>query len=349
MPLPREHNIKQLKKIRKMMKGQDIGDKVMSDQKVKKYPNLMYSDNPLDRKVDTYESFIKKQREDNKTIKEGYNEYSDDALVIWENYLLENEDFINDHYMEPDVIIADILDKYSYKEGIMGMVDEIESLLSNYLDMEVVQESSIGMVAYGGSLFTNNKKQTITSSIGTNLLQIGKYVKVGDIEGYIDYVDEHNVYVSRLQGVGEPEKIPFKKFLKELEKEEEITENSGLPSEFWTVSSVNESEDLPYYDDDNEDIDDEEIENGTEDDPLGVNKQKLTENIYVDTDKMITCNECGQQVVDSYIPKMNHIYTKHFEHPKMDGSVPSKTYLPSDTLPQGGKHDEYLLKKYFGK
>jgi len=53
--LPRESSVKQLKKLRSIVKN-DIGDKVRGTKKVK---NSIRTDNPVDRKIDSYENFIK--------------------------------------------------------------------------------------------------------------------------------------------------------------------------------------------------------------------------------------------------------------------------------------------------
>jgi len=54
--LPRESSIKQLKKLKKSAK-KDIGDK--TNKIGKKSKNSIRTDNPLSRKVDTYEKFVK--------------------------------------------------------------------------------------------------------------------------------------------------------------------------------------------------------------------------------------------------------------------------------------------------
>jgi len=71
--LPRQSTVDQLKRIREEIKksrdikigpvaikngGGDIGDKVTSDLKKHQQNNLFWWDNPIDRKIDSYEDFI---------------------------------------------------------------------------------------------------------------------------------------------------------------------------------------------------------------------------------------------------------------------------------------------------
>lgn len=72
--LPRQSTVDQLKRIRKEIKksqkvklgpksilfGGDIGDKVNADMKKHVMSNSIRIDNPIDRHIDSYESFVKK-------------------------------------------------------------------------------------------------------------------------------------------------------------------------------------------------------------------------------------------------------------------------------------------------
>jgi len=247
MSLPRKHNLEQLKRIRKLTKG-DIGDIVSKESKKKEkdMPNSYWMNNPLDRNVDTYESFIKK---DNKSkINESYN--------------------------------------------------------------------NKGKGPGNNDLYSKQFKQTLRSFNSPSILQTGKQVKVGDIRGYIDYIDDKYIYISTLDG--KEEKITFKKFLKEVEKEGVINENSGFPSEFWM-------------------------------DNKKYNNEHINENIYIDNSKKIKCDDCGELVDDSFQSKVNHIYNKHFNKPEMDGSLPVYNYSYEISWPQGGKELFKLITKYFPK
>jgi len=57
--LPRESSVKQMKKLRKLA-GKDIGDK--TTKKKRKTANFIKANNPLDKKVDTYEKFVKNKK-----------------------------------------------------------------------------------------------------------------------------------------------------------------------------------------------------------------------------------------------------------------------------------------------
>lgn len=349
MPLPTKHNLEQIKRLRDMTRGKDIGDIVEKGEKKKEgdMPNAYWIDNPLDRVVDTYESFIKN---DNK---------------------LKMED------------VKDILKESVYNRGKGPGNDDY---------------------------FMNSFKQILTSQISPSILQIGKYVNVGNIEGYIDSVDNNYVYISSTKGDGVKEKVSFKDFLKKIKLEGKINENSGFPSEYWTTNperygenddpdvetieidpeTEEDGDDEGYQetredddddegyqetqknddDDDEDDEDEEEVEVnpneeeeevqvqpgesediggvgvlfGTEDNPRGV----IKENIYNNDFKGVVCDDCGEVVEDTYRAKVAHIYNKHFNKPEMDGSVPQKTNFPGAlSWPQGGRETLKLVRKYF--
>jgi hypothetical protein len=58
--LPRESTVKQLKKLRKLTKGIDIGDRV-PDLK-KQGANIHFFQNPIDTGIESYEDFEKKNK-----------------------------------------------------------------------------------------------------------------------------------------------------------------------------------------------------------------------------------------------------------------------------------------------
>ena len=389
MSLPRKHNLDQLKRLRSLTKGKDIGDIVKKGEKRKEsnMPNAYWIDNPLDRKIDTYESFIKKDNKlKTKPIMEEYT-FDDQSFIIWQNYLMQNKEFVKNNYMNIDLIVRDIIDKNEYKEGIDDMSDDFYGLVDNYLNTEMVDESvyNRGVGPGNDDFFRNNVKQILTSQKGTNLLQIGKFVKVGKIEGYISSIDNDNVYISSTLGDNKLEKLSFKKFIKELSNDGKINENSGLHSEFWTDNS-NEFNDeygyqpspnqynpdveteeyeedeviqpereeeyeeeviQPEVDDEYYEFDEDEFSFGTEDNPN--DNRFVYENIYKNNFKTVKCSDCGEMVEDTYESKVAHIYNKHFNKPEMDGSVPSRVYSYDNTWPQGGKKTQELVKLYFPK
>lgn len=377
MSLPRKHNLEQLKRLRKITKGHDIGDIVKNGEKKKedKMPNSYWMDNPFDRNIDTYESFVNKNKV--KSIKENLD-FEDESFIIWENYLSQNEDFVNKNQMNIELIVNDIIEQNKYKDGIDLMKDEFYGLVEDHFNMEFVDESVFnrGKGPGNNDYFSNNFKRVLNTQISPSTLQIGKYVKVGKIQGYIDSVDNDYVYISSIKGDNVKEKIPFKKFLKEIEKEGIITENSGLPSEFWMdddVETIDDFEDIEVDDFEDIDVDIKRISTpkhpkritqtpkkpnkypndlpgrrinpkyGTEDNPMGVSN----ENIYNHEFKTVQCDDCGQMVEDTYKAKVAHIYNKHFNKPEMDGVVPSKIDLPYGSWPQGGKKTKELVNKYF--
>jgi len=65
--LPREETVKQLKKLRKMTKGMDIGDRVPNMKK--QGANIHFMHNPVDSGVESYEDFEKH----NKKFQPGWN------------------------------------------------------------------------------------------------------------------------------------------------------------------------------------------------------------------------------------------------------------------------------------
>ena len=58
--LPRETSVRQLKMLRKLTKGTDIGDLTVDDRLNHNTPNLQYIGNPIDTGVDSYEDFTEK-------------------------------------------------------------------------------------------------------------------------------------------------------------------------------------------------------------------------------------------------------------------------------------------------
>ena len=58
--LPRETSVRQLKMLRKLTKGKDIGDLTVGDRLNHNIPNLQYIGNPVDTGIDSYEDFTEK-------------------------------------------------------------------------------------------------------------------------------------------------------------------------------------------------------------------------------------------------------------------------------------------------
>jgi tellurite resistance-related uncharacterized protein len=241
MALPRKQSIEQLKRLRSLTKG-DIGDKTRSSKKMK---NMINVDNPLDRKIDTYESFLLKK-------KENINPISESILPVWNNYIVENKDFVFNNRNNINFITNDFIKDNEYRSDLKHKKSEISNIIKNYLN----ENMGPGNIPFFNK---NNLKQVLTSQSATNLFQIGKYVKLKTLEGYIDSIDNKYIYISSTKGDLSQEKISYKSFFKELSKEK-ITENSGLYSEFW--SDINEdidySEELVDEEDEiNNEIDDE--------------------------------------------------------------------------------------------
>lgn len=89
--LPRETSVRQLKMLRKLTKGKDIGDLTANDKMNKNIPNLQYITNPADNHIESYDDFANKDSKlqtiafksklVNKSVKENNtkneNKYSD--------------------------------------------------------------------------------------------------------------------------------------------------------------------------------------------------------------------------------------------------------------------------------
>lgn len=58
--LPREETVKQLKRLRKLTKGIDIGDRI-SDMNIQG-ANIQYIQNPIDTGIESYEDFEKNNK-----------------------------------------------------------------------------------------------------------------------------------------------------------------------------------------------------------------------------------------------------------------------------------------------
>src|SRR6056297_1908463 len=101
MSLPRETSLRQLKDLRKITKGKDIGDLTTDDRLNKNIPNMQSIGNPVDTGIDSYEDFTEKDSKlqtiafksklVNKPIKENKNKNKDMDKKI--NNLLNFDDF----------------------------------------------------------------------------------------------------------------------------------------------------------------------------------------------------------------------------------------------------------------
>ena len=58
--LPKETSVRQLKKLRQETKGKDIGDITTNDRLNKNLPNIQYIGNPVDKGIESWEEFSKK-------------------------------------------------------------------------------------------------------------------------------------------------------------------------------------------------------------------------------------------------------------------------------------------------
>ena len=58
--LPRQHTVDQLKMVRKLSKGTDIGDRISNMNK--QGANIQYIHNPIDSGIESYEDYEKKNK-----------------------------------------------------------------------------------------------------------------------------------------------------------------------------------------------------------------------------------------------------------------------------------------------
>jgi len=112
--LPRKSTVDQLKKIRKLTKGIDIGDRV-PDLK-KQGANIHLYQNPIDTGIESYEDFEKKNKKfvpswnlKNKlsTFNESVDEYSDEIQII-KNVLIDLKDEYE--YIDGSILAPNKLD-----------------------------------------------------------------------------------------------------------------------------------------------------------------------------------------------------------------------------------------------
>lgn len=387
MSLPRKHNLEQLKKLRRITKGKDIGDVVKKDEHKKEsdMPNSYWIDNPVDRKIDTYESFIKS---DNKQkIDEYYSQYDARIFALVDNYISDNKDLLEEFDIEEivDGVIEYNSDKFA-EEELYSMRDDIRDLVSQYKgesEGEFAMSESVinrGVGPGNNDFFINNKKQVNTSLNGT-YLKVGKNVNIGKKNLIIDAIDNNNVYLYDGIDIVKYSLGEFFKKLDDMNESIHVLPDSGFPSEFWT--SLNENNDV--------DIDIEVESDAGKGVPIPrrrikksppvrrigpsvkpkrrpspefvpelpgqerpdwtltkYGKAKLSENTYIDDIKMVVCDSCGAKVINDDKHKIAHIRGKHFKHPEMDGGFPymNHTNRPGE-WPQGGKSDNDLMKLYF--
>lgn len=128
------------------------------------------------------------------------------------------------------------------------------------------------------------KKQTINRSIPTmDFLRIGKHIKTNKIDGFIDSVQNENIYISD-RITGEITKYSLKEILKEITKPKKI--NEGLEQRINQVQTIDTDENEITHEDQIDNIDDDE------DDEV-VDIDELDEDVYYDK---------GELVGDTYNP-----------------------------------------------
>lgn len=94
----------QLKKLRKQTKGTDIDDRVKKD--LEKVPDRMWHDNPIDRNVDTYQSYLNEPFKTNQNrVTEAISDvdYKDYGLKIRDDLKKDILKFLNKYNIGYDV------------------------------------------------------------------------------------------------------------------------------------------------------------------------------------------------------------------------------------------------------
>lgn len=162
-----ESSVRQLQKLRQETKGKDIGDLTSNDRLNSKVPNLQYIGNPVDRDIESYEEFAKKDSSlqtiafksklVNKKIKESMkndiqkfenfgedneDKYSRAMKSSLDFHEHEREDYLNDEEDDEDFIEGDDIDKIDFLsdfdereyDALMNSEDEDDDLDDDDLD-----------------------------------------------------------------------------------------------------------------------------------------------------------------------------------------------------------------------
>jgi hypothetical protein len=242
--LPRETSLRQLKMLRKLTKGTDIGDITKDDRLNHNVPNLQYIGNPIDTGIDSYEEFTEKDSKlqtiafksklVNKSIKEKkINEGMKDKL----NNVLSFHDFEEDgwkpemaHKTKRTDVAKDIIKEYSKADFIEPKLGDVidDGIDDENADLEFIkkmkkrknreiteskEEKETKPFPYGYAQQRDTEIKKITEF---NLIDpktpkerpigggAGQFVDNGKVKGFINRIEGKNVYV---ESVDEPMKI----------------------------------------------------------------------------------------------------------------------------------------------
>jgi len=166
--LPRDTTVRQLKKLRALTKGTDIGDLTANDRLNSQIPNLQKIGNPVDTGIDSYEEFAAKDSKIqtiafksklvNKNIKEGFmTNIATGAMMTAETLASMSASSANG---KPEHTITQ-----SQEKTELEVMQEVKSDMKNYYAYGSGQSPDISTAK---KIAISNAKIKISKEIGTN-------------------------------------------------------------------------------------------------------------------------------------------------------------------------------------
>jgi len=184
--LPRETSIRQLKTLRKLTKGKDIGDLTANDKLNKNLPNIQYIGNPVDNKIESWEEFSAKDSKlqtiafksklANKSIKENSVNESLFSNKVEDLYNKLKKDPLTKHAKSVEINENSVQVEFEYKAGNEFQYmenDEIIKRLKSYCNnnkadfIKYEKFSDTGLRGVG-ALFSKDIPY-VTVSVGASL------------------------------------------------------------------------------------------------------------------------------------------------------------------------------------
>jgi hypothetical protein len=221
--LPRETSLRQLKMLRKLTKGTDIGDITKDDRLNHNVPNLQYIGNPIDTGIDSYEDFTEKDNElqtiafksklvNKPIVKENNKEKMENNIISFNEY--NKSDFIEQK-------MGDVIDDGIDDEGLD--IDYIKHKKKND-KIRKFEESLDNLMEPNDKELTITKRRDPKNDYENRDIEPGYYEEYPDdssiINGFDAYDNEDDDFENELEDEElEDEELEDEELEDELDKE----------------------------------------------------------------------------------------------------------------------------------